>query len=121
MLYARISMKATNLGICFTSWLDALKRPFATTPKDEFNQSPDNRRLGMNPETMRWHILAASRLLKGRAKITVGDYRQSLELAQPQDVVYMDPPYQGVCLNRDPRYISLLDFDSFTASLLRFE
>ena len=83
----------------------------------QFNQSPDNRRLGMNPETMRWHILAASRLLKGRATVTFGDYRQSLESAKPQDVVYMDPPYQGVCLNRDPRYISLLDFDSFTASL----
>jgi DNA adenine methylase len=83
----------------------------------EFNQSPDNRRLGMNPETMRWHILAASRLLKGMAKVTVGDYHQSLEVAQAQDVVYMDPPYQGVCLNRDPRYISLLDFESFIASL----
>jgi DNA adenine methylase len=83
----------------------------------QFNQSPDNRRLGMNPETMRWHISAASRLLRGRTKVTVGDYRQSLESAQPQDVVYMDPPYQGVCLNRDPRYISLLDFDSFTESL----
>ncbi|MGO8787425.1 MAG: DNA adenine methylase [Terriglobia bacterium] len=83
----------------------------------EFNQSPDNRRLGMNPATMLWHISAASRLLKGKVKITAGDYRQCLELAQPQDVVYMDPPYQGVCLNRDPRYISLLDFDSFTESL----
>ncbi len=83
----------------------------------QFNQSPDNRRLGMNPETMRWHISSASRLLKGKTQITVGDYRQSLESAQPQDVVYMDPPYQGVCLNRDPRYISLLDFDSFIASL----
>jgi DNA adenine methylase len=83
----------------------------------QFNQSPDNRRLGMSPETMRWHILAASRLLKGRTKITVGDYRQSLESAKREDIVYMDPPYQGVCLNRDPRYISLLDFEAFTSSL----
>jgi DNA adenine methylase len=83
----------------------------------EFNQSPDNRRLGMNPETMRWHIVAASRLLKGRTTITVGDYRQALESAQPEDVVYMDPPYQGVCTNRDPRYIGLLGFDEFTTSL----
>jgi DNA adenine methylase len=71
----------------------------------------------MNPATMLWHISAASRLLKGKVKITAGDYRQCLELAQPQDVVYMDPPYHGVCLNREPRYISLLDFDSFTESL----
>jgi len=83
----------------------------------EFNQSPDNRRLGMNPETMRWHIFAASRLLKGKTLITVGDYHRTLDFAEPGDVVYMDPPYQGVCLNRDPRYISLLDFEAFTASL----
>ncbi len=83
----------------------------------QFNQSPDNRRLGANPETMRWHILAASRLLKERTTVTVGDYRRSLESAQPDDVVYMDPPYQGVCLNRDPRYIKLLDFEVFTESL----
>ena len=82
-----------------------------------FNQSPDNRRLGMNPETMHWHIFAASHLLKGRTKVTVGDYRQSFELAQPDDVVYLDPPYQGVCLNRDPRYIKLLDFETFTLGL----
>jgi DNA adenine methylase len=83
----------------------------------EFNQSPDNRRLGMNPETMRWHILTASRLLRGRTTVTVGDYQTSLEAAQPEDVVYMDPPYQGVCANRDPRYISLLGFEVFIASL----
>jgi len=83
----------------------------------DFNQSPDNRRLGMNPDTMRWHILAASRILNGRTTIKVGDYRRTLESAQPGDVVYMDPPYQGVCGNRDPRYIGLLDFETFTASL----
>jgi len=31
----------------------------------------------------------------------------------------MDPPYQGVCANRDPRYIGLLEFDAFTANLHR--
>lgn len=82
-----------------------------------FNQSPDNRRLGMNPTTMRWHILTASRMLKGKTTVTVGDYRKTLEAVQPEDVVYMDPPYQGVCLNRDPRYIGLLKFDAFIASL----
>src|SRR3990172_4245730 len=83
----------------------------------QFNQSPDNRRRGMNPETMRWHILAASQLLKGRTKITAGDYRETLKTVQPEDIVYMDPPYQGVCANRDPRYIGGLDFEVFTATL----
>ena len=85
----------------------------------KFNQSPDNRRRGMSPDTMRWHILTASRLLKGKATVTVGDYRKTLEAVQPEDVVYMDPPYQGVCINRDPRYINLLAFEVFTASLRR--
>lgn len=85
----------------------------------EFNQSPDNRRRGMNPETMRWHILEASRLLGGKTKIAVGDYKHALEEAQPSDLVYMDPPYQGVCTNRDPRYIGLLDFEVFTTTLRR--
>jgi DNA adenine methylase len=85
----------------------------------EFNQSPDNRRRGMNPETMRWHIVTASRLLKGKTTICVADYQCALDEAEPGDVVYMDPPYQGVCTNRDPRYISLLDFEAFTTALRR--
>lgn len=83
----------------------------------QFNQSPDNRRRGMNPETMRWHIVAASQLLKGKTKITVGDYRELLKTVQPEDIVYMDPPYQGVCANRDPRYIGGLELEGFTATL----
>lgn len=83
----------------------------------EFNQSPDNRRLGMRPETMQWHVFAASHLLKGKTEITARDYSESLDSAQPQDLVYMDPPYQGVCSNRDPRYFKLLDFEAFTSSL----
>lgn len=82
-----------------------------------FNQSPDNRRRGMNPETMRWHIMAASELLKGRTRITAKDYREALAQANAGDIVYMDPPYQGVCKNRDPRYVRLLDFGSFVEAL----
>ena len=32
----------------------------------EFNQSPDNRRKGARPDTMRENIVGASRLLKGK-------------------------------------------------------
>jgi DNA adenine methylase len=83
----------------------------------KFNQSPDNRRRGMNPETMRWHILAASELLRGRTQVTAKDYREALRQALPEDVVYMDPPYQGVSTNRDPRYAGLLAFEAFTETL----
>ena len=33
------------------------------------------------------------------------------------DVVYMDPPYQGVCGERDSRYFSGISFDDFVAQL----
>jgi DNA adenine methylase len=71
----------------------------------------------MNPDTMRWHILAASQLLKGKTTVMAGDYRDALNIAQLGDIVYLDPPYQGVCANRDPRYINLLDFESFAGTL----
>lgn len=83
----------------------------------EFNQSPDNRRRGMNPETLRHEILGASRLLKGKTVVVAGDFRDVLRDATPTDVVYMDPPYQGVCGERDARYIKGVDFVEFVASL----
>jgi len=85
--------------------------------KGEFNQSPDNRRKGAHPDTMHWHICAVSQLLRGMTDFTTQDYRKTLEMAKPEDVVYMDPPYQGVCLNRDPRYMGGLEFDTFVAIL----
>ena len=85
--------------------------------KGDFNQSPDNRRLGMAPDVLRWHVLAASHLLKGKTTMMSGDYKEALNIAQPRDIVYMDPPYQGVCANRDPRYLNLLAFDSFVTTL----
>jgi DNA adenine methylase len=83
----------------------------------EFNQSPDNRRRGMRPETLGWHIAEASRLLRGRTEIATGDYRAALAAATPQDLVYMDPPYQGVSGTRDPRYFGSFDTESFHAAL----
>jgi DNA adenine methylase len=83
----------------------------------EFNQSPDNRRRGMNPATLRNEIVGASRLLKGKTRVTAGDYREVLEDAKPEDIVYMDPPYQGVCGDKDGRYIKGLAFEDFTQEL----
>jgi len=83
----------------------------------DFNQSPDNRRRGMNPETLRDEIAGASRLLKGKTQVVAGDYREVLEDARPEDIVYMDPPYQGVCGDRDGRYIKGLSFEDFTKEL----
>ena len=85
--------------------------------RGEFNQSADNRRKGMKPETMRRQVLGASLLLRGKTKITALDYRDVLREITPDDLVYMDPPYQGVCRNRDPRYFEAVDVSEFVEIL----
>ncbi|MCC7354860.1 MAG: DNA adenine methylase [Anaerolineae bacterium] len=85
--------------------------------RGEFNQSPDNRRLGRHPEQMADDIFAVSNLFRGRVTITSKDYMQVLESATMKDLVYLDPPYQGVCNNGDPRYYSGVDFKEFVLSL----
>jgi DNA adenine methylase len=83
----------------------------------EFNQSPDNRRLGRNPAQMKIDILAVSKLLKNKTSLTSIDYRDVLEMSTPKDLIYMDPPYQGVCATRDSRYFSGIDFNEFMEAL----
>lgn len=83
----------------------------------EFNQSPDNRRKGRNPKEMKNDIFATSHLLKNRITITSKDYREIFSLASPKDLIYMDPPYQGVCRNRDPRYIEGVNHDQLIEEL----
>jgi DNA adenine methylase len=83
----------------------------------EFNQSPDNRRLGRNPKMMTNDVQTASNLLIGKTKITSKDYKEVLSLATPKDLVYMDPPYQGVCMTGDSRYFSGIDFGELMQEL----
>ncbi|MHB8648282.1 MAG: DNA adenine methylase, partial [Thermomicrobiales bacterium] len=83
----------------------------------EFNQSPDHRRKGTIPATMQANIFGASRMLNGRTCLLHGDYRRALEGVTPDDIVYLDPPYQGVCGNRDHRYSTGLSHDAFMGDL----
>jgi DNA adenine methylase len=83
----------------------------------EFNQSPDNRRRGAKPGTVAKHILGASRLLHGITMVRHGDFRKATINASPTDVIYMDPPYQGVCGRRDNRYVEGLPFEGFVEAL----
>lgn len=82
-----------------------------------FNQSPDKRRHGAKPETLSANLHAVSRLLKGRAVFSSLDYRETLALAMPGDLVYMDPPYQGVTNARDSRYVSGVPFQEFVEAV----
>lgn len=83
----------------------------------EFNQSPDNRRMGALPATMREQILGASHLLRGKTECSSVDYREAVARATPDDLIYMDPPYQGVCGERDPRYLKGVLVDEFVEVL----
>lgn len=86
-------------------------------PDGNFNQSPDNRRKGARPSEMRTRIMSASQLLRGKTRLTSVDYREVLAEATPSDVVYMDPPYQGVCEGKDHRYMQRFSFDDFVEAL----
>lgn len=82
-----------------------------------FNQSPDKRRCGTRPVTMKKNIFGVSCLFKGKSVITSLDYRDVLTNVGKDDIVYMDPPYQGVCGDRDSRYYSGVPFDGFVQTL----
>lgn len=83
----------------------------------QFNQSPDKRRFGTKPETLAQNVYAISNMLKGRTEFYAADYREVLGMARRGDVVYMDPPYQGVSSTRDSRYFSGIDFYSFVEAI----
>ena len=85
----------------------------------DFNQSPDKRRIGTRPERMRQNIVGASALLKGRLKVTSGDYMAAFNTATTRDLIYMDPPYQGTSGDRDQRYYQQLDRGRFVDDLDR--
>lgn len=82
-----------------------------------FNQSPDKRRHGTRPDTMRANILGVSALLQGNTKFSCVDYKDVLATAKVADLIYMDPPYQGVCGDRDSRYFSGIGHNDFVAAL----
>lgn len=84
-----------------------------------FNQSPDKRRNGTSPEKLRQNVTAISYYMKGITRFSALDYRDVLDQAQPGDLIYMDPPYQGVSNVRDSRYLSGIDFDSFVEAIDR--
>ncbi len=82
-----------------------------------FNQSPDKRRLGRNPQMMRDDILRVSQLLKGKTEIHSTDYTNIVDLATADDLIYMDPPYQGTGMNGGFNYSGNIEFDNFVVSL----
>jgi len=85
--------------------------------RGEFNNTPDNRRKGARPEEMRTRLLHASCLFVRRTHLTATNYLDILDQCTPDDLVYMDPPYQGVCKNRDQRYCPPFDHATFCRAI----
>jgi len=83
----------------------------------DFNNTPDNRRKGARPAEMRRRILGTSGLLKSVTRMTSWDYKKVLAQCTTDDLVYMDPPYQGVCGPRDQRYLPKFEHDEFCKEL----
>ncbi len=78
----------------------------------QFNQSPDNRRSGTKPDKMRKQLFQVAEIMAGKTEVASRDYRKIIEQIEPSDVVYIDPPYQGVVRSGDPRYyerVSLIE------------
>jgi DNA adenine methylase len=88
--------------------------------KGHFTQSVDKRRLGMRPERMRCAIQSASRLLKGKTEVRVGDWLETTRDARTADFVYMDPPYLGTSIGRDKRYAHQLGAEELISGLSNF-
>jgi DNA adenine methylase len=83
----------------------------------EFNQSPDNRRKGKQPSHLRDEIIGAASILSGRTSLFARDYKAILRAVRPDDVIYLDPPYQGVSAQRDSRYLQSIPFDELVHEL----
>jgi len=82
----------------------------------EFNQSADHRRLGAKPGTVQQRIHGSSVTMAGTA-VHRESFDSLLVEAGTGDVVYMDPPYQGVTNVADHRYMAGLTRDSFERAL----
>jgi DNA adenine methylase len=85
----------------------------------QFNQGPDKRRLGMKPLKLKREILHAAHILTGKTEVKCCDFSLSIENARHDDLVYLDPPWQGTSGKRDPRYAFLLDYDALLGELDR--
>ena len=83
----------------------------------KFNQSPDKRRYGTSPKTLKPNLEAISYFLKGKTTFFSMDYREILNSCQEGDIVYMDPPYQGVSNTRDSRYLSGISYNDFVMAI----
>lgn len=83
----------------------------------DFNQSYDKRRLGMHPHKMRLEILEASLLLAKNTRALSAEFEATLADATTDDLVYLDPPYEGTSAGVNKRYYKGVDRERLIATL----
>lgn len=84
-----------------------------------FNQSADKRRRGVHPDRMAVQVRAVSELLRGRCEVRGEDFAAVVAQARPDDLVYLDPPWQGTTLGKDRRYHAGLTRERLVETLRR--
>jgi DNA adenine methylase len=94
-----------------------VKNAVRFNPAGGFNQSPDKRRTGTRPKTMKAELFAAHRILAAKCQVVHADFSSLFLQAQEGDFFYLDPPYQGTSEGRDPRYIAGVSRDQMVAAL----
>jgi len=72
--------------------------------RGEFNQSPDHRRRGMSPQKMRKELAGANAVLIGKTQVRCADFVEQIKDATCNDLVYLDPPWEGTSVGHDKRY-----------------
>ncbi|MBC7427687.1 MAG: DNA adenine methylase [Bacteriovorax sp.] len=83
----------------------------------DFNQGADHRRLGLKPEKVQKEANQISNLLRNKISVVAGDFRGVISSATENDLIYMDPPWQGTSGKKDPRYAFLLNIDELIEEL----
>lgn len=115
----REEFNRTHRPACFLYLLArCVKAAIRYNSSGEFNNSPDNRRKGALPSSMRKRIKGAAKLLGADTIITAADYSKVLRSSRVGDLIYMDPPYQGVCGNKDSRYAPRVEHEAFCEQLI---
>jgi DNA adenine methylase len=94
-----------------------VKNAVRFNPNGEFNQSPDKRRTGTKPQTMRAELMAAHRIFAGHCEAVCSDFLPIFRNAREGDFFYLDPPYQGTSEGRDQRYIAGVTRDQMIDAL----
>jgi DNA adenine methylase len=94
-----------------------VKNAVRFNPSGQFNQSPDKRRTGTQPKTMRSELHAAHLLLRGRSKAVTSDFMALFQDARAGDFFYLDPPYQGTSEGRDTRYFESVSRERIVCGL----